>query len=445
MDEYQEMERFGTDNDCDDGQWIGGEFMGSADKNELELRMISSTVYLLLVIVILIMRSLVQRDIGNPNPLIIQSQSTLFQPALSCPIGKLIKIPRKTRKQMTKMIPDLWVWVLDLVPPLPKIATMSLDMLKLKGEEDDFLPTGFGKKIWEGAKLRREREKEKAVLVKKSSQAVRRESDPSDVGSFEKHTKGIGMKLLEKMGYKGGGLGKNEQGILAPIQAKLRPKNMGMGFNDYNEASRPAMPQSDEKPLAQLSQPPEGRPKEKLWTKRAPQKKEVYITAEELLARKQAQGLEVFQKVFDMRGPQVRVLTNLENINEEEKARENDVPIPELQHNIRLIVDLAELDVQKLDRDLRNERETVVALQKEKEKLQKEAYGLRKQLDNMEEIVNVLDRISDQSSAGLLTLQSLATSFMDLQTRFSDDYTLCNLSCIACLYALPLFIRRFQG
>lgn len=462
MDEYQEMEKFGMEKDFQDGEWIDGEFYyrnRKGKRNQTQDEALYG---------VFAYNSSDEDDDEDgyrskkkSRKKELSKSSDFTKPVNFISTGTVMpsqEIDRNKSSDAEK----------EEEPPRAGLGLgsfsgvgLGFDSSKKEGDdggsEDVFLPSAFGKKIKEAVQQRREKEKEKSRLAaaaakgsKPSSSSARQKE--GDVGAFEKNTKGIGLKLLEKMGYKGGGLGKNEQGIVAPIQAKLRPKNMGMGFNDYKETTLPTLKELEEKaalPGAEVVSEAENRSKEKLWSKVAQnknkKKKRNYVTAEEMLQRKQEQGLEVVQKVFDMRGPQVRVLTNLENLNAEEKARENDVPMPELQHNVRLMVDLAELDVQKIDQDLRNERETLVALQREKEKFEFEAARQKKQLNNMENIVNLLDKIEEENSLGTLNLDSLAKMFVDLRREYPDDYKICNLSYVACSYALPLFIRVFQG
>jgi tuftelin-interacting protein 11 len=50
------------------------------------------------------------------------------------------------------------------------------------------------------------------------------------LGNWEKHTRGIGMKLLQKMGYESGkGLGSKGEGIVTPVEATLRPGRAALG------------------------------------------------------------------------------------------------------------------------------------------------------------------------------------------------------------------------
>lgn len=63
------------------------------------------------------------------------------------------------------------------------------------------------------------------------------------VGNWEKHTKGIGAKLLLQMGFQPGkGLGKDLQGISAPVEAHLRKGRGAIGaYGPEKAASVPKM------------------------------------------------------------------------------------------------------------------------------------------------------------------------------------------------------------
>ncbi|XP_058114172.1 uncharacterized protein LOC131257025 isoform X2 [Magnolia sinica] len=81
---------------------------------------------------------------------------------------------------------------------------------------------------------------EEKVAVDLSENDVNREMktvvSSTGLGAYEMHTKGFGSKMLAKMGFmEGGGLGKDGQGMVEPIEAIKRPKSLGLGV-EFGEA-----------------------------------------------------------------------------------------------------------------------------------------------------------------------------------------------------------------
>ena len=56
------------------------------------------------------------------------------------------------------------------------------------------------------------------------------------MGTWEKHTKGFGSKMLAKMGFKGR-LGKEEDGVSRHVEVRVRPNAMGLGYGGFKEAA----------------------------------------------------------------------------------------------------------------------------------------------------------------------------------------------------------------
>jgi tuftelin-interacting protein 11 len=61
---------------------------------------------------------------------------------------------------------------------------------------------------------------------------MKKVTDSDELGSWEKHTKGIGSKLLQKFGFTGR-LGAKESGIDKAIEVTVRPVNVGLGFGPH--------------------------------------------------------------------------------------------------------------------------------------------------------------------------------------------------------------------
>ncbi|KAG0355706.1 hypothetical protein BG005_005354 [Podila minutissima] len=242
-----------------------------------------------------------------------------------------------------------------------------------------------------------------------------------DYGAFSAKGSGFGLKMLEKMGWKKGyGLGAGGIGIVEPIQTKLRPVKMGIGFKGFKEKTDQDRAEEkrrgyaissdeDEKPSKSQSKKTsskggkgqEPEPVTDGWKKtsaRASRKvpKIEYKTAaeiqQEIESADQPMTMAQPQKILDMTGKTVRELSSASQISSA-IARSNE-RFPELRHNLELMADISTTDLEQLARKQKADHVRQDVLQKEGARV----HQLVVQDDtNIERLLKVMS-ITDQCS-----------------------------------------------
>lgn len=274
---------------------------------------------------------------------------------------------------------------------------------------------------------------------------MKKKKDPT-LGTWEKHTKGIGMKLLAKMGYKGsGGLGakrlkkttsmdagqdgktittekvemKERSGISRPVEVVVRPANLGLGYGSFKEATKLKVNQrieaeirgidwekkeAEERRLKQLEE--EKRIQREMgvrssslpttnsllatnnWRQgikrqRSDKKKSKIVSYKDILESGSTNEL-----VVDMRGPSVSL---------QHQQREKPLLGEELLHNITFLLNLYENKLHSTSHFVRSSRSKANSLKSEVENLKQKQLEMktrRMKLQNVLRLIQELDTYS---------------------------------------------------
>ncbi|RNA12424.1 tuftelin-interacting 11 [Brachionus plicatilis] len=294
-------------------------------------------------------------------------------------------------------------------------------------------------------------------------------ADVKEIGNWERHTKGIGMKLMQKMGWeKGKGLGKDLAGRAIPVEASVRKGKGAIGAHGPENKERRHKEVEDDEPV-HVSQ----------WKKDKKHKKPQYTlkTPEELikLASKQPEKLRKIEKlmeigeleqlerkkektgkikIIDMTSREQRVSHGYESLSQitklskmeseyEEKKREN-FDVPELTHNLDLILNMTEDKLIHYDKKMKHYEDMIVGLSYEEKRTREKMTSESDQMEKIKNLIKSIEICESKVSEEKMTLDDLIDSFDDLRQTYPDEFIIFNLSQVSIPLMAPLIKRKLK-
>ncbi|XP_030555766.1 septin-interacting protein 1 [Drosophila novamexicana] len=298
-----------------------------------------------------------------------------------------------------------------------------------------------------------------------------------NVGAWEQHTRGIGAKLLLQMGYEPGkGLGKDLQGIAQPVQAHVRKGRGAIGaYGPETAASVGGQPAKPLKLDEDVREAKEFKEQLNKWKKsgssdtreKSNSKRYYYKSVEEVIAKGKKSDHLLSEKlskrlgnvpVIDMTGPERRVLSGYHALaqnkitpeetlydaqaGEEKGATPASVfSMPELTHNLQLLVSQCEQEIIAIDKSERECADRQTALEHEQQQLLELVQLERNHMSTLEAALSRLEQLSENPELSLAQAERL---FLELQHDYAAEYKEFGLADLVAGVIAPLLKRELS-
>lgn len=259
---------------------------------------------------------------------------------------------------------------------------------------------------------------------------------------FSKLESSFGARMLAKMGWQAGtGLGTTGEGIVTPVESKLRPRGMGLAFKGFKEKTEQAKAEArrrgevvsddEERPAARKGRKAAKAQEDRADAWKKPKKVKTRIehkTYEQIIAEAGEEAPHAgLGQIIDATGATPREVSSLADVSMASWTPTTDpMRLPEVRHNLRLITEACKGDLDGLAREAR-------ALEERKKWVRQEDARLRKKVEEEAELITrlqqvnlVVDNISAQAremaSMYEASLEPFSANFEKLLGQFPKEF-----------------------